>query len=120
MSLDLKTLQEDLLYWHKHYRPKRSQGLPYLFAHLHEEVSEAFREWRDKTKPSVSTDRYGLGKPEGLGAELADVVMDALTIAEACGIDLEDEILRKYTYREDKLGAKLRSSNFKKKKGRAR
>lgn len=120
MPLDLNDMSVDLLYWHRHYRPKRSQGIPYLFAHLHEEVTESFREWRNKTKPSVSTDRYGLGKPEGLGSELADVILDALTLAAANDIDIEDEVRRKWTYRQDKLGAKLRKSSFKKQRSRAR
>lgn len=60
---------------------------------LHSEVSEAleaFREWklRDATE----------GKPEGVGSELADVLIRLLDMCDVYSIDLEQEYRRKMAY----------------------
>lgn len=70
-------------------------------AHLHEEVSEAFRAWR-KTKSAewwYDTE----DKPQGVPMELADVVIGCFYIAETLGFDLlaAVEIKSQYNARRD-------------------
>jgi hypothetical protein len=55
-------------------------------AHLHEEISEAFREWRLHKDFEV---RYEpSGKPTGIPIELADVLIGLFYNAELHGFDL--------------------------------
>lgn len=66
-----------------------------LIALLHSEVSEmleAFRDWGAKD----ATD--DLPKPEGVGAESADVLIRLLDLCHRFGIDLEAEYERKHDY----------------------
>ncbi len=66
---------------------------------IHSEVSEALECVRDgKIATYFEVDRYGNEKPEGLGPELADVVIRVLDLAESLGIDLESEVLRKNAF----------------------
>lgn len=55
-------------------------------AHLHEEVSEAFREWRLHKDFEVRIDESG--KPTGIPIELADVLIGLFYNAELHGFDL--------------------------------
>ena len=64
------------------------------FLKIHEETVEADRCWRCGERDAVTVN----GKPCGLPAELADVVMVAMNVAERMGIDLEAQILRKLKY----------------------
>lgn len=62
---------------------------------LHSEVSEAleaYRSWKlaDATEPG--------GKPEGVGSELADVLIRLIDTADVFGIDLAQEYHRKVAY----------------------
>lgn len=61
------------------------------FAHLHSEVSEAWTTVRKGVEPETIVD----GKPEGLGAELADVVIIAFAIAAHKGVDMRAAIDQK-------------------------
>lgn len=70
---------------------------------LHSEVSEALEAYRDHgledfTQPSFSPD--ALPKPEGVGSELADVLVRLLDTAYRAGVDLEWEFDRKMAYNE--------------------
>ena len=61
------------------------------------EVSEAFEEYRKGVSPRVvylSKD----GKPEGIGIELADVVIRILDYCAYTNIDIEAMITRKHLY----------------------
>lgn len=73
---------------------------------LHSEVSEAFEAFRshgldDMTAPPHAFSDMGadaLPKPEGVGSELADVLVRLLDTCERYNIDLEMEFVRKCKY----------------------
>ncbi len=67
-------------------------------AHLHEEVSEAFRFFRKYKHTNLVIVHDGDGKPEGVPAELADVVIGCYYIAEREGFDLDFAIEAKHRY----------------------
>src|SRR6478735_4866218 len=67
---------------------------------LHSEVSEAFEafrshQFRDATDFDLNSSPP---KPEGVGSELADVLVRLLDTCERYGIDLEREFKRKVRY----------------------
>jgi NTP pyrophosphatase (non-canonical NTP hydrolase) len=66
-------------------------------AHLHEEVSEAFRAWR-KSKDVTITFAFDDGKPTGVPVELADVAIGMFYMAERWGFDLLDAIELKHQW----------------------
>jgi NTP pyrophosphatase (non-canonical NTP hydrolase) len=68
---------------------------------LHSEVSEAleaYRSWgtADQTAVQIKADQPP--KPEGVGSELADVLIRLLSSARQYGVDLEAEYERKCAY----------------------
>lgn len=71
---------------------------------LHSEASEALEAYRDHkladatTTVGVTTGVAVLGKPEGVGSELADVLIRLLDMCEFYGIDLDREYARKMAY----------------------
>lgn len=65
------------------------------FALIHSEVSEAMECHRIG---QILTTIAKTGKPEGLGSELADVIIRVIDMATYLGIDLEKEIYRKHKY----------------------
>ena len=74
---------------------------------LHSEVSEALEAYRNwgledatETPPHQDGWTYGVppGKPEGVGSELADVLIRLLSSARQYGVDLEAEYERKCAY----------------------
>jgi len=62
---------------------------------LHSEVSEALEAFRSYGETSIDGPD---GKPEGVGAELADVLIRLLDTVDLRGIDLHAELVRKYRY----------------------
>jgi NTP pyrophosphatase (non-canonical NTP hydrolase) len=65
---------------------------------LHSELSEALEAYRDHGLADA-TGHEGLNpKPEGVGSELADVLIRLVSTADLCGIDLEAEYQRKIAY----------------------
>lgn len=69
----------------------------------HSELSEALEAYRDhRLEDATATTRTGTAipwaKPEGVGSELADVLIRLLDMADVFGIDLEREYERKIAY----------------------
>lgn len=68
---------------------------------IHSEVSEILEEFRAGHGP---TERYYRedGKPEGVPAELADVVIRCFYMADFYGIDLQSAIIEKYEFNKSR------------------
>lgn len=65
---------------------------------IHSEVSEILEEFRDGHEATETYYRKTDGKPEGVPAELADVVIRCFEMADFYGIDLEAAILEKHEF----------------------
>ena len=64
---------------------------------IHSEVSEILEEFRAGHSPTETYYRED-GKPEGVPAELADVIIRCFDMADYYGIDLEAAIIEKHNY----------------------
>ena len=72
-----------------------------ICALFHEEVSEAFTEYRNGHALTEIYEKAGKpGKLEGVPVELADVVIRILDFCEYTGIDLEAVMLQKQAFNE--------------------
>ena len=68
---------------------------------MHSELSEALEAFREKNFSDWEvTDVFGKVKPEGIGSELADVVIRIGDFCEEHTIDLSSQIERKLVYNE--------------------
>jgi NTP pyrophosphatase (non-canonical NTP hydrolase) len=87
----------------KGWEPDKARTFGDDIALLHSEVSEAleaYRMWKldDATQPDELDSR--MPKPEGVGSELADVLVRLLHTCARYGIDLHAEYERKMAYNE--------------------
>ena len=64
---------------------------------IHSEVSEILEEFRDGRGATETYYRED-GKPEGVPAELADVVIRCFDMADFYGIDLQAAIIEKHNF----------------------
>lgn len=65
---------------------------------IHSEVTEILEEFRSGHSATERYYRESDGKPEGVPAELADVVIRCFDMADYYGIDLESAILEKHEF----------------------
>ena len=65
---------------------------------IHSEVSEILEEFRAGHSATETYFRESDGKPEGVPAELADVIIRCFDMADFYGIDLEKAILMKHEF----------------------
>src|SRR5678810_1361140 len=75
--------------------PERRNSFAEEIAHLHEEVSEAFRAWRLFKDFEIHETN---GKPEGVPIELADVLIGLFYNAELHGFDLLAAVEQKHQF----------------------
>lgn len=96
--------------WYDGIDDAKARSVDYMLSRLslvHSEVSEAVEAIRvGETETYLRDD----GKPEGLGAELADIVIRVFDFAESIGVDMEAEIATKHAFnhgRPHRHGGKL-------------
>lgn len=99
---DLHTIDPDVYQLSLYEECIASEWDPYTIntlgeelAHLHEEVSEAFKAWRKYRDCEI---RYEDGKPEGVPIEFADIIIGLFYNAELHGFDLFNAIEVKREY----------------------
>lgn len=75
---------------------------PRAVALIHSEVSEAFEHYREGQE-ITEVFYHGIdAKPDGVPIELADIIIRVMHVARYWGIDLEEAILRKNRYNQDR------------------
>lgn len=82
---------------HHGFRKENTKPTDFL-ALIHSEVSEVLEEFRSGHLATETYYRESDGKPEGVPAELADIVIRAFDMADAFGIDLESAIIEKHEF----------------------
>ena len=73
----------------------RETSTPERLALIHSEVSEALEAFRRQGAAGYTD---SLGKPEGLGSELADIIIRTVELAHIWEIDLDQDVAEKMMY----------------------
>ncbi len=95
--------------WYDDVSTERVASIDWILSRLslvHSEVSEAV----ESIRRGEPLSHLVHGKPEGLGPELADVVIRVFDLAESLGINIEAEIATKHAFnttRPHRHGGKL-------------
>ncbi len=79
---------------HGFWEPDSEPTFGECCALIHEEISEAFSAWRNGEPDEYIKD----GKPEGVGVELADVVIRILDLCGHMDMPLGEILVRKMEY----------------------
>lgn len=93
--------------WYQNRDPKSADCHVTMLALIAGEVFEAIEEVRDGGRIVYTGEN---GKPEGVGIELADVLLRLFDYAEFCGIDLQEMLETKHEYnktRQHRHGGRL-------------
>jgi len=117
-SATFSSLQYRAHTWCQQYRPPEERTPEYLLMHAAEELGEVIKELRrGKTKRRWGQ-KAGVDHPEGLGSEVADLVIMMSIFAEEMGLDLADDVEVKMKSLEERLAHK-RSKEAKKRAKRS-
>ncbi len=92
--------------WSREYRPRQRRSDDAQYAHLHCEVSEAWRDCTDNNFGLRMVPGDGHDKPKGELAELADVIIMVAVIAGKRGYDLEAAVDIKFAELDKRLEIK--------------
>jgi NTP pyrophosphatase (non-canonical NTP hydrolase) len=92
--------------WCTDYRKPEERTPEYLLAHTAEELGEVVKDWRRGKLQRKIGKKAGVEHPEGMGSEIADVVIMCAILAEEMGFDLGDDIEVKMRSLEARLDHK--------------
>lgn len=118
MAVDIHGTARNKGWWdpRKHNGVYVQRTFPEILALIHSEVSEALESWRDghdynelyyscphqsvigKDQPCAANPECQDRKPEGIPAELADIIIRTLDAARFYGIDVSDALVKKVEY----------------------
>lgn len=114
-SSTLSSLQYRAHNWCMQYRKPEERTPEYLLAHLTEELGEVVKDWRrGKLKRKIGK-KAGVDHPEGMGSEIADVVIMCAILSEEMGFDLGEDVELKMRSLEARLDHKREKKRGKRK-----
>jgi NTP pyrophosphatase (non-canonical NTP hydrolase) len=114
--INFSSLQYRAHNWCTQYRPPEERTPEYILMHATEELGEVVKCLRRKQFKRKWGKKAGVPHPEGIGSEIADVVIMMAILAEELGLDGADDIEVKMKSLEDRLHNKLAKEKAKKRK----